>query len=263
LDRDLVWVVSEFEETDRCEVAGAALFVAFAEGRAKDDELVKTVTAALLDQLALIHRHGKALSNANLELSLGRELYRGLADCHATRDPETARSMSEERSATADAKRPRDRSIDAAADAARSRGFALLSAAAVKGQLNICVCGAPPFIIEVPDASGPRNRPYHRTFKVEGHVDGLRWHSLGFCVHGAPLDRPETGNDEGSGQRFFNGKVDARLFAKLLPHFVDRSVCIFELHEFVDPLAVPGKGSTYEMSSFEFVRKPDTGLFAD
>jgi hypothetical protein len=82
-------------------------------------------------------------------------------------------------------------------------------------------------------------------------------------VHGAPLDSPETANDEGSGQRFFNGKVDASMFAKLLPHFVDRSVCIFELHEFVDPLAVPRKGSTYEMSSFEFVRKADAGLFAE
>ena len=57
--------------------------------------------------------------------------------------------------------------------------------------------------------------------------------------------------------------MDARIFLKLLPHFVDRSVCVFELHEFVDPLGIPGKGSTYEMSSFEFVRKPDTGLFAE
>jgi hypothetical protein len=37
----------------------------------------------------------------------------------------------------------------------------------------------------------------------------------------------------------------------------------FELHEFIDPLGIPGKGSTYEMSSFEFVRKPDPGLFAE
>src|SRR5438093_2304933 len=54
LARDLVWAVSEFEETERCEVAGAAVFIAFAEGRAKNDDLVKTVTASLLDQLALI-----------------------------------------------------------------------------------------------------------------------------------------------------------------------------------------------------------------
>ena len=36
LDRNLVWAVSEFEETEHCEVAGAALFVAFAEGCAED-----------------------------------------------------------------------------------------------------------------------------------------------------------------------------------------------------------------------------------
>jgi hypothetical protein len=35
------------------------------------------------------------------------------------------------------------------------------------------------------------------------------------------------------------------------------------LHEFVDPLGLPGKGSTYEMSSFEFVRKRDSGLLAE
>jgi hypothetical protein len=81
-------------------------------------------------------------------------------------------------------------------------------------------------------------------------------------VHGAALARPDAANDEGSGKRFFSGKVDARIFLKLLPHFVDRSACVFELHEFVDPLAIPGKGSTYEMSSFEFVRKADLGLFA-
>jgi hypothetical protein len=52
-----------------------------------------------------------------------------------------------------------------------------------------------------------------------------------------------------------------KIFLKLLPHFIDRSICVFELHEFVDPLGPPGKGSTYEMSSFEFVRMPDTGLF--
>jgi len=57
--------------------------------------------------------------------------------------------------------------------------------------------------------------------------------------------------------------VHAKIFLKLLPHFVDRSVCVFELHEFVDPLGLPGKGSTYEMNSFEFVRKPHSGLFAE
>jgi hypothetical protein len=69
------------------------------------------------------------------------------------------------------------------------------------------------------------------------------------------IRRPEFG------ERFFSGKVDARIFLKLLPHFIDRSICVFELHEFVDPLGLPGKGSTDEMSSFEFVRMPDTGLF--
>jgi hypothetical protein len=64
-------------------------------------------------------------------------------------------------------------------------------------------------------------------------------------------------------KRFFSGKGDAKIFLKLLPHFIDLSICVFELHEFVDPLAIPGKGSTYEMSSFEFVRKPDPGLFAE
>jgi len=262
-DRDLVWTVSEFEETQRCEIAGAALFIAFAEGRAKDDDLVETVTTSLLDQLALIHRHGQAMSNTNLELGLERELQRGLADSPAGSGPQAAPTISAKRSAPADTERPGDKPIGTPADAPRSRGFALLNAAALKGRLNICARGAPPFVIEVADARLSRDRSYRRTLKLERQVDGLRWHSLAFSVHGAPLTPPDAANDEGSGQRFFSGKVDARMFAKLLPHFVDRSFCIFELHEFIDPLAVPGKGSTYEMNSFEFIRKADTGLFAE
>ena len=171
--------------------------------------------------------------------------------------------MSDKCSTNTGADRPETGPIDAAADDPRDRGFALLNAAAVKGRLNICARGAPPFVIEVPDANVSRSRSYRGTLKVEGHVDGLRWHNLAFSVHGAPLARPDAANDEGSGKRFFSGKVDARIFLKLLPHFVDRSICVFELHEFVDPLGIPGKGSTYEMSSFEFVRKADTGLFAE
>jgi hypothetical protein len=135
--------------------------------------------------------------------------------------------------------------------------------AAVKGRVNICPYGAAPFVIEVPDTNVSRSRSYRGTLKVEGHVDGLRWHNLAFSVHGAQLARPDAANDEGSGKRFFSGNLDARIFLKLLPHFVDRSTCVFELHEFVDPLTMPGKGSTYEMSAFEFVRKADTGLFAE
>ena len=77
LDRDLVWAVSEFEETERCEVAGAALFVAFAEGHAKDGDLVQTVTNALLDQLALIYQHAiETMPNASLQLPFEQESQR-------------------------------------------------------------------------------------------------------------------------------------------------------------------------------------------
>jgi hypothetical protein len=154
-------------------------------------------------------------------------------------------------------------SVNPAADDRLDRGLALLHAAAVKGRVNVCPRGAALFVIEVPDANVSRSRSYRGTLKVEGHVDGLRWHNLAFSVHGAPVPNPGGSDDLNSGKRFFSGKVDARIFLKLLPHFIDRSICVFELHEFVDPLGIPGKGSTYEMSSFEFVRKPDTGLFAE
>jgi hypothetical protein len=264
LDRKLVWAVSEFEETERCEVACAALFVAFAEGHAKDDELVKTLPASLVDQLALMREHAEAMSNANLRLPFAQESGGGLAaDSHPNAELHTTPGMSDKCPTNTGAALPQAGPIDAAADGPRSRGFALLNAAAVRGRLNICARGAPPFVIEMPDANVSRSRSYCGTLKVEGHVDGLRWHNLAFSVHGAPLARPDTANDEGSGKRFFSGKVDAKIFLKLLPHFVERSICVFELHEFVDPLGIPGKGSTYEMSSFEFVRKPDTGLFAE
>ena len=264
LARDLVWAVSEFEETERCEVAGAAVFVAFAEGCAKDDDLVKTVTASLLDQLALIHQHAETMSSANLRLPFPQESGRGLAaDSHPNSDLHTTVAMSDKFSTNTDAVRPQARTIDAAADGPRSRGFALLNAAAVRGRLSICARGAPPFVIEIADANVSRSRSYRGTLKVEGHVDGLRWHNLAFSVHGAPIARHDAANDESSGKRFFSGKVHAKIFLKLLPHFVDRSVCVFELHEFVDPLGLPGKGSTYEMNSFEFVRKPHSGLFAE
>jgi hypothetical protein len=106
-------------------------------------------------------------------------------------------------------------------------------------------------------------RSYRGTLKVEGDVDGLRRHNLAFSVHGAPLPNSGGSDDLNSAKRFFSGKVDARIFLKLLAHFVDRSICVFELHEFVDPLAIPGKGCSYEMCAFEFVRKPDPGLFAE
>src|ERR1700686_5582601 len=79
LTRDLVWVVSEFEEMERCEVAGAAVFVAFAEGHAKDDDLVRTVTSSLLEQLALICRHAiEAMPHARQQLPFGQEPQRRL-----------------------------------------------------------------------------------------------------------------------------------------------------------------------------------------
>jgi hypothetical protein len=263
LDHRFVWAVSEFEETEHCEVAGAALFVAFAEGHAKDDDLVKALTASLLDQLALIHQHAEAMSSASLRLPFQASGHGVAADSHPNADPHTTLAMSDQCPTNTGADRPLTGPIDAAADGPRSRGFALLNAAAVKGRLKICARGASPFVIEIPDANVSRNRSYRGTLKVEGHVDGLRWHNLAFSVHGAPLARTDGANDEGSGKRFFSGKVDAKIFLKLLPHFVERSICVFELREFVDTLAVPGKGSTYEMSSFEFVRRPDTGLFAD
>jgi len=262
--RNLVWAVSEFEETERCEVAGAALFVAFAEGCAKDDDLVKTLTASLLDQLALILQHAEAMSNASLGLPFPQESGHGLAaDSHPSTDLHTTLAMSNECTKNTGPDRPQNGPFDAATDGPRSRGFALLNAAAVRGRLSICARGASPLVIKVPDADVSPSRSYSGTLKVEGHVDGLRWHNLAFSVHGAPLARPDAARDEGSGKRFFSGKVDAKIFLKLLPHFVERSICVFELHEFVDPLGIPGKGSTYEMSSFEFVRKPDTGLFAE
>jgi hypothetical protein len=263
LTRDLVWAVSAFEELERCEVAGAALFVAFAEGRAKDDDLVTTVTNSLLDQLALICQHAiEAMPNASLQLPFEQESQRGPVDSHPNTDSQRSAQMLAESSGTSGASRAELGTVNAAADDRLDRGLALLTAAAVKGRVNVCPRGAAPFVIEVPDASVSRSPSYRGTLKVEGHVDGLRWHNLAFSVHGAPLHNPDAANDENSGKRFFSGKVNARIFLKLLPHFVDRSVCVFELHEFVDPLGIPGKGSTYEMSSFEFVRKPDTGLFA-
>jgi hypothetical protein len=264
LTRDLVWAVSEFEETERCEVAGAAVFVAFAEGRAKNEDLVKTLTSSLLDQLALICQHAiEAMPNASLQLPFEQESQRRLADAHPNTGLHTTPTMSNHCSATTGADRPEVGTIDAAANDPRDRGLALLHAAAVKGRVNVCPRGAAPFVIEVPDANVSRSRSYRGTLKVEGQVDGLRWHSLAFSVHGAPLPNPGGSDDLNSGKRFFSGKVDARIFLKLLAHFIDRSVCVFELHEFVDPLGIPGKGSTYEMSSFEFVRKPDTGLFVE
>jgi len=84
VDRDLVWAVSEFEETERCEVAGAAVFIAFAQDRAKDDNLERTVTNALLDQLALIYEHGvDALPNANLHLPFARTTHGVPAGSHS------------------------------------------------------------------------------------------------------------------------------------------------------------------------------------
>jgi hypothetical protein len=262
LTRDLVWAVSAFEELEHCEVAGAALFVAFAEGCAKDEDLVKTVTNSLLDQLALICRRAiEAMPNASLQLPFEQESQRGPADSHPNTDSQRSTQILAESSGTAGASRAELGPVNAAADDRLDRGLALLKAAAVKGRVNVCPRGAPPFVIEVPDANVARSRSYRGTLTVEGHVDGLRWHNLAFSVHGAPVPNAGGSDDLNSGKRFFSGKVDARIFSKLLPHFIDRSICVFELHEFVDPLGITGKGSTYEMSSFEFVRMPDTGLF--
>jgi hypothetical protein len=264
LTRDLVWAVSEFEEMERCEVAGAAVFVAFAEGHARDDSLVQTVTNSLLDQLALICQHAiEAMPNSSLQLPFEQESRRGPADAHPNTDSQRSDQMLAESSGTSGASRAELGTVNAAADDRLDRGLALLKAAAVKGRVNVSPRGAPPFVIEVPDANVSCSRSYRGTLKVEGHVDGLRWHNLAFSVHGAPLSNPDGSDDLNSGKRFFSGKVDARIFLKLLPHFVGRSVCVFELHEFVDPLAIPGKGFSYEMCAFEFVRKPDTGLFAE
>jgi hypothetical protein len=264
LDRDLVWAVSEFEETEHCEVAGAGVFVAFAEGHTKDDELVQTVTNSLLDQLTLICRHGiDGMPNASLQLPFTESSQNAAPRSNRRTDSQGPAKLPDETSGTTGEGSPEAGTIDAAADDPRSRGFAFLNAAAVKGRVTICPHGAPPFAIEISEAHASRSRSYRGTLNVEGYVDGLRWHNLAFSVHGVPLARPDAANDEGSGKRFFSGKVDARIFLKLLPHFIDRSVCVFALLEFVDPLATSGKASTYEMSSFEFVRKEDSGLFAE
>ena len=143
LTRDLVWAVSEFEELEHCEVAGAAVFVAFAEGRAKDDDLVKTVTNSLLDQLALIYQHAiEAMPNASLQLPFEQESQRGLADAHPNTGLHTTPTMADQCSATTGADRPEIGTIDAAADDPRDRGLALLHAAAVKGRVNVCPRGA-------------------------------------------------------------------------------------------------------------------------
>ena len=88
----MVWAVSEFEETERCEVAGAAVFVAFAEGHAKDDDLVQTVTNSLLDQLALIYQHAiETMPNASLQLPFEQESRSGPADAEPNTDPQRRR----------------------------------------------------------------------------------------------------------------------------------------------------------------------------
>jgi hypothetical protein len=263
LIRDLVWAVSEFEEMERCEIAGAAIFVAFAEGRAKDDNQVAAVTNSLLDQLALIRQHAlEAMPNANLQLPFNQQSQSGPVDSNPNADSQRSAQILAENSGTTNPDRPVVGTVNASADDPRDRTLALLKAAAVNGKVNICPRGAAPFVIDLPNTQASHSRSYRGTLKVEGQVDGLRWHNLAFSVHGAPLLDPNAANDANSGKRFFSGKVDAKIFLKLLPHFVDRSVCVFELHEFVDPLGMPGKGSTYELSSFEFVRKMDTGLFA-
>src|SRR6202521_2967251 len=212
LTRDLVWAVSEFEELERCEVAGAAVFVAFAEGHTKDDSLVQTVTNSLLDQLAIICQHAiEAMPDASLQLPFEQESRRGPAGSHPHTEPHRFDQMLDESSGAAGAGRPKVGTTDAAADDPRNRGLALLHAAAVKGRVNVCPRGVAPFVIEVPDANVSRSRSYRGTLKVEGHVDGLRWHNLAFSVHGAPIANPDAANDETSGKRFFSGKVDAKI----------------------------------------------------
>jgi hypothetical protein len=105
--------------------------------REKDDDLVKTVTASLLDQLALFHQHAGAMSSANLRLPFQQESGRGLAaDSYPDSDLHTTLAMTDKFSRNTDADRSQARTIDAAADGPRSRGFALLNAAAVRGRLS-------------------------------------------------------------------------------------------------------------------------------
>jgi len=264
LDHDLAWTVSEFEETQRCEVAGAAVFVAFASGRAKDDGLIKTVTGALVDELALIHQHAiETVPNSSLQLQLADPSPSMAARPSLGVNPDTTAGAKERGSEIADSAQPGRETNDTASTERRHRGLGLLQAAAINGQVRICPRGAAPFVIELPGGNVSRNRSYRGSVRVEGHVDGLRWHNLSFSVHGVPLPAAEGSGNEGSGKRFFNGKVDAKTFLTLLPRLVDRSICLFVLHEFVDPVGGPGKGSSFELSSFEFVRKPDFGLFAE
>jgi hypothetical protein len=79
------------------EVAGAAVFVAFAEGCAKDDDLVTTVTTSLLDQLAVICQHAiEAMPNASLQLPFEQDSQRGLADAHQNTGLHTMPTMSDQ-----------------------------------------------------------------------------------------------------------------------------------------------------------------------
>jgi hypothetical protein len=262
LDHDLAWTVSEFEETERCEVAGAAVFVAFASGRAKDDGLIKTVTGALLDELALIYQHAiETMPNSSLQLQFAEPS--SPAGPGLRVNPDTTGSTKESGFEIADLAQPGNETNDTASTERRHRGLGLLQAAAINGQVKVCPRGAAPFVIELPGGNAFRNRSYRGTVRVEGHVDGLRWHNLSFSVHGVPLPATEGSDNDASGKRFFNGKVDAKTFLMLLPRLVDRSICVFVLHEFVDPVGGPGKGSSFELRSFEFVRKPDFGLFAE
>src|SRR6266849_5720998 len=135
LTRDLVWAVSEFEELEHCEVAGAAVFVAFAEGHARDDSLVQTVTNSLLDQLALIYQHAiEAMPSASLQLPFEQESQRGPADSHPNTDSQRSAQMLAESSGTPGASRAELGTVNAAADDRLDRGLALLKAAAVKGR---------------------------------------------------------------------------------------------------------------------------------
>ena len=151
-------------------------------------DLVKTVTNSLLDQLALIHQNAiEAMPNASLRLPFEQESQRGLGGCPSEHRISTATPAMSDKCSATQARIVPDRANRRGRRRSSNRGFALLNAAAVKGRVNVCPRGAPPFVIEVPDANVSRSRSYRGTLKVEGHVDGLRWHNLAFSVHGAPL----------------------------------------------------------------------------
>lgn len=234
LNHDLRWIACAYEQTDRCERAGSALFIAYANGRAMSETLKKKVAIGLVDQVAAIYQHAlETFPGATLPLPLG---------------PAAARNAA---------------GIDGATvHDERDRGVALLISAALHGTLTVWPYGEKPWNIDLPNAQAVRGRSFNGSVQVEGNVDGLHWHDLWFSVHGLPVTE-RTAISDVSGKRFFPGRVGAEIYHKLLIHFMQRDICLFELYEFVDPALGPGKNSTHEIASFRFLRKADAGLFSE